>query len=624
MFKNFVYLLMFFSLLSYNQAHSIAYNNQSSYLITTTLPPIKTNVLTHTVYKSGLPTNNIPTNFTYTASICGDITTWNGSTWSNGFPSVSKTTIFNGNYDSSINPPGVIDSCELVINTGFTVTIQSSDYCNVLGNITVNAGGNFIIKNGGKLIFSTTSVSSGNVQIDRETTFMKRYDYTYWSSPVTTQIGNALLPTKWEAGYTFTFNTSNFQDIETSYLGTFISNTPDGQDDNGDVWINTSLTDNMVAGKGYVSMVKSINATGTYPRKETVSFLGLLNTGDIHVPLMLSNNSTESEDDFNIIGNPFPSAISSNAFIDNNINNIGGTLFFWTHSNTLSSAYTGLFALNYSTNDYAKYTKLGGIAAIFGGKQPVNVIGSGQGFLVEAETTNDIIFSPLLMSKAYDNTTAISFFRNVQSDKKIWLNLRTAAGLFSQQLIGYAENTDLTYNKGWDNKTGNTGLISNFYSIEHEIKYDIQSRGNFNIADVIKLGYFSAVAETFTISIDSIVGIDNAWIKDNGVTHSLPYTFTTIVGEYNDRFELVYQNDLEINIPNQIHGILMFPNPTKGTVTIVFKELTKNPIIYNILGLQIELNYELYDNEIIFNVEKLSSGLYFIEINGITLRLIKQ
>ncbi|WP_285518453.1 hypothetical protein, partial [Thermolongibacillus altinsuensis] len=92
--------------------------------------------------------------------------------------------------------------------------------------------------------------------------------------------------------YTFFFNTSNFYDMETSYFGTFISNSPDGQDDNGDAWTRNYLTGLMVPGKGYASMIKSITATGTYPRNELVTFTGDLNVGQINIPLQLSANTS--------------------------------------------------------------------------------------------------------------------------------------------------------------------------------------------------------------------------------------------------------------------------------------------------------------------------------------------
>ena len=494
-------------------------------------------------------------------SIYSQTTTWNGGFWDNGFPNSTKNVIINGPYDT-IND-GVIECNNLTVNSGGSLVISLGDYCNVYGNIDVLSTGNIFVKSGGSLIPSNDScVSTGVVSVERRTPLLKLYDYTYWSSPVTTNIGNVLLPTNWDSNRIFTFNTSTFYDIETTYWGNFISNVPDGQDDNGDDWIECSTTDNMIPGKGYASMIKSLPPTGVYPRFETVVFTGPLNTGIKTIPLNLSQNDAINTDDFNLVGNPYSASINSNDFIDTNITNISGTLYFWTHTNTLSTAFTGLGMLNFSTNDYAKYTKLGGIRAVFGGRLPSNVIGSGQGFMVEAENVGDLIFRPNMMSNAYSNTTSVSFFRGGNNSKgKIWLDIKND-DFFSEQLIGYDNETDLSYNKGWDSKIVIVNVPLKFYSVEEDIKYDIQSRGNFDNDDIIKLGYYSATSGQFTISVNEKEGKlknKNIYLCDDSlnICHDLsnPYTFNTILGTFNDRFTIRYKlpknDDKQVTITNK-------------------------------------------------------------------------
>ena len=486
-------------------------------------------------------------------SQCLTTTVWDGSGWSNGLPTVNTNAIISSNYDTGNE--GSIDCCGLIVNSGSILIINISDYCNVYGNITVDTGSNLIVRSGASLIpVNTSCISTGIISVERRTTSTKRFDYTYWSSPVNTTVGNALLPTKWEQNQTFTFNTSNFYDIETTYWGTFISNVPDGQDDNGNAWIRTSLTDNMIQGKGYPSMIKSITPVGSYPRTELVTFTGELNTGNINIPLSLSQNTAELDDDFNIVGNPYSSAINSDDVIDSNIGSITGTLYFWTHANTMTTSYSGLAQYNFSTNDYAKYTKLGGITAIFGGKRPSNVIGSCQGFVVEAEeTSTQLSFSPYMMSKAYVNSTAVSFFRNGNggnnTESTLWLNMSNGSDLFSQQLIGYNRYTSKRYNKGWDSKIKTPRQILKFYSIENDINYDIQARGRFSGDDKVKIGYFSAINSEYTISIDTKEGdmVDRdvyLYDKSFSVWHDLsePYIFSTVAGTFNDRFFIKYKN----------------------------------------------------------------------------------
>ena len=538
--------------------------------------------------------------FNVTTSQCLSSTIWDGAGWSNGLPTSTINAIISSNYDTGNE--GSIDCCGITVNSGSILIINISDYCNVYGNITVDSGSSLIVRSGASLIpVNNNCISTGIVSIERRTPTTKRFDYTYWSSPVNTTVGNALLPTKWEPNQTFTFNTSSFYDVETSYWGNFISNVPDGQDDDGNAWVRTLISDTMIPGKGYASMIKSIPPVGSYPRTELVTFTGELNTGDISIPLSLSQNVAEINDDFNIVGNPYSSSINSDDVIDSNIDSITGTLYFWTHSNTMTTSYSGLAQYNFSTNDYAKYTKLGGITAVFGGKKPSNVIGSCQGFVVEAEGTGtQLSFSPYMMSKAYVNSTSVSFFRNDNRgndrESTLWLNMSNGSDLFSQQLIGYNRSTNKNYNKGWDSKITTPRQVLKFYSIENNINYDIQARGKFRNDDKVKIGYFSAIDSEYTISIDTkegdMVNRDvYLYDKSFGIWHDLsePYSFSTIAGTFNDRFFIKYKNPEnddddrddknEIKTESRIEVYDMFGRHIKTIDGYEFSDLPKGQIL---------------------------------------------
>jgi hypothetical protein len=133
---------------------------------------------------------------------------------------------------------------------------------------------------------------------------------------------------------------------------------------------------------------------------------------------------------------------------------------------------------------------------------------------------------------------------------------------FSEQLIGYDNETDLSYNKGWDSKIVIVNVPLKFYSVEGDIKYDIQSRGNFDNDDIIKLGYYSATSGQFTISVNEKEGKlknKNIYLCDDSlnICHDLsnPYTFNTILGTFNDRFTIRYKlpknDDKQVTITNK-------------------------------------------------------------------------
>ena len=535
-------------------------------------------------------------------STCTTTTIWNGTSWSLGSPSLAVTAQINGPYTATT--ASSFSTCNLIVNS--TLTINNNAYIEVLNDITVNPTGTLLVRSGGKLIpISDTSVSTGTVTVQRITTPLKIYDYTYWSSPTNAVINSALLPTKWWLNRTFTFETQNFLDIQTQLSGV-ITPGPDSQDDDGDAWLLVNPTSNFVKGKGYASMV---HPDGTFPRTEIVSFTGELNTGVITYPLVLSANTLSDNDDFNLVGNPYSASIFADDFINTNINNIVGTLNFWSHAGTLSSAYPGLLVLNFSTNDYAYYNLSGGLNAVFGGKTPSGYIASCQGFMVEAKNATNLEFRPSFMAPGYLNDTPINFFRyNNQYPKKYWINMSTALGLYSQQLINYKDTTTLDFDDAWDLKQPESRSAVKFYTIENDIKYKIQARGGFNINDIVKVGYFSAIPETYTITLDSIQGIDNVYVKDYGVSHTLPYTFTSEEGEFNDRFEFVYTNSLGGSEYEYGYGMYVI-NPKPSIFEIINLE-DGQVKVYDMSGKKIDI--EISGN--LLDMNNMSTGIYLLKI----------
>ena len=325
--------------------------------------------------------------------------------------------------------------------------------------------------------------------------------------------------------------------------------------------------------------------TGTFPRTEDVTFSGVLNNGVKTYTLELSQNTANNNDDYNLVGNPFASAISADDFIRANItpiakaNNITGTLSFWTHKGDIQPYTTnpGPYFSNYSGNDYAMYNLSGpvgvGNPSLSGSVPPSGFIASGQGFYVEAETTNDLVFNNSMRNKTFNNS---QFFRqskatnsvNVIPEKdRIWLNLSNTDNMFCQQLIAYIPGTTLDFDYGYDGRYNPANSYLGFYStIDSDLTsmFKIQSRSDFNENDAVVIGYSSAVSGATSISIDHTEGIlndvtTNVYLQDNllNITHDLkaaPYNFNTNYGTYNDRFILKYIN---ASLSNNSFDLLM-------------------------------------------------------------------
>ncbi|MBD3581801.1 choice-of-anchor D domain-containing protein [Flavobacterium selenitireducens] len=448
-------------------------------------------------------------------------TTWTG-TWSNGAPTQTTKAIFDANYSTAT---GNISACKCQVNAGRTITVNSGQFLNVESDIE-NAG-TIIIENGGSLVQRNDFASNvGNVTVRRNSTPMRAFDYTYWSSPVSGQTLYNLSPaTRSDKFYTFNTQINNWQNVLSSTI--------------------------MTPGIGYI--VRSPQYFTQTPQVYPASFVGMANNGFV-TPAVYNTSGT-----WNLVGNPYPSAINADAFLQlpGNASLITGTLYFWTHNTPVAN-------LVYNYNDYAVYNLLGGIGTMaapnigLNNTVPNGKIASGQGFFVVSHTPGSLTFNNSMRITG-NNTTFFrpnqqgfsnSIVENTDVEKhRIWLDLYNDNGRFKQTLVGYAAGASDTFDGAFDGLAAEAGNELAFYSLigEAQTGYAIQGRSlPFSDSDVIPMGYKTAAAGTYSIALegfDGLFGQQNIYLEDKSldIIHDLKqsaYSFTTAPGTFNTRFEL--------------------------------------------------------------------------------------
>lgn len=550
------------------------------------------------------------------------ITTWDGTSWSAGFPTSTMKAVFDGNYTTSaLTNQGSIQACECQINSGKIVTIGTGYYIEIQSKLT-NDGILNVANNASLIQVNDNALNSGIgiTNVTRTTASYELYDYTYWSSPILNPSLNSALGL-WRLDYSFLFNTANFQDIITASTGVAPA---DSFDDNGDAWQHVYGSDLMIPGVGYAVMAPTL---GLFPTTTNAVFSGKPNNGVVTIPMVLSQNVANSLDDYNLIGNPYPSAIFADTFISANTD-ISGTLYFWTHIGNISSSNPGPDLYNFNSDDYAMYNLSGGTAASnTGSTMPTGYIASGQGFFVEAITANDVIFNNSMRNKTYSNH---NFYRPISpilaqvygEKSRIWLNLQNPDGMFSQQLVAYTENSTLGYDRGYDGIVNLSNNYISFYSFIDNDLYRIQARSAFDLNDLVPLGFFSAVSGSFTISINSLDGIfenQNVYLQDNelGIVHDLtqsPYSFTAHYGNNNERFVLRYTTALENeNFENSSNNVVLATSNNQITIKSPFEKIA-SVTIFDILGREIVRKENVSENEIIFNNIALKNQTLIVKI----------
>lgn len=562
-------------------------------------------------------------------------TTWTAGGWSNGVPTLNKAAIINSDYDTnnaaSFPFPVSFDACSLTVNSPAIVTIKANDYINIKNDLTVNSGGTLNIENNASLVMMEDNgvvTNNGTTNIKRTSTPYERYDYIYWSSPVASANANiASTFAGWRTDYCFEFNTANFYDSRTiNNAGVVTAVVPDSFDDVAP-WAWQNYSGNMTSGKGYAIMAPTSVAFTPSAPGVTVNFSGKVNNGIVSLPLVETANTdagfvgvNNPNDDYNFVGNPYPSALFADKFIQDNGANTSGTLYFWTHVLNISSSNPGPSAYNFISDDYALYNMTGGTRASLttpASAVPTGYIGSGQGFFVEAQSSNNLIFNNSMRNKTYANT---QFFKTlvdgIDQKDRFWLNLMNADGMFGQQLIGYFDNTTLGFDWAYDGRVNLSNNYVSFYSITGDEKYKIQARPTFDPSDIVPLGYFSAVTGEFTIGLDKTEGIfdsENTPIyledKQMNIIHNLKesaYTFTTNYGRFEDRFVLRYTTALANPDFDTLDSSVSIATNHGDIIIKSHIENIQDVIVYDILGRQLFESKNIADNN--FKASNISNS----------------
>lgn len=465
-------------------------------------------------------------------------TSWRDESWTNGKPDAHRKAIIESNYFSVIH--GSIEACALHILPDIKLSVSASDHIRIQKDLLVE--GTLEIGHEGSLIMVDdygTIVNNGDILIHKTTTELNPKDYTYWSSP----IENASLETVfWKSPKNsfYFFSTKDFEDLNN-----------DGLDDNNNAWVRASGA--MQVGRGYTSMAPDITP---FSNVQTVTFNGLINNGVIEIPVYAQDQSIPEQHHWNLIGNPYPSAIDAELLINHPANEglLSGTFYFWTHS-TPAAVQESLSERSYTSDDYAMYTVgTGGVKANPNGIEPTQYISSCQGFFVEGLKEGLLTFKNEMRTVDHND----NFFKSKKTkesvnENKIWLNLTNDQGAFSQILIGFIEGATTSFDKNFDGYRIDTQNPINFYSLGDDEPFAIQGLPGFQGNEKIELGLHSRIQEEtlMKISIDHIHGdlsnkdiilFDKVLHKSHNLTGSSYSFMLTEPGKMDHRFELHFRS----------------------------------------------------------------------------------
>lgn len=524
-------------------------------------------------------------------------------------PAANTSNVLGTNYNGFGKTLQVINGGNLTIHPSNTLTI--TDFVEVRGATSI-----FNIENTGSLIQVNNVANSGIISMKRNVN-IRQLDYVYWSSPVANFASSAVSPLT-PTGFIYKWAPT---------LGGTVNN-------HGN-WVGGNEA--MVNGRGYI-----VRGPSTYTstlQNFTANFVGVPNNGNITIPvsrgtynggtyntLVSTTLGTADDDNWNLLGNPYPSAISANTFLATNTN-LAGFIKFWTHGTLPSAAISDPFYNNYVQNytvaDYVTYNATGANPPIGNGN-----IAAGQGFFVlmnhtSAATTENVVFNNSMRRNDYRND---NFFRNSNTTNseneekhRIWLNLISPASTSTTTLVGYISGATNELDRMYDAPALDVKTNFELYSFSNTDKLNIQGKSlPFNDTDQIPLGISIAQNGIHTLGISTVDGLfesasQGIYLEDRnlGITHDLrvaPYSFTATTGRFENRFVLKFNNETLGNEDFITNTVTVYTNESINisAPNQVIKSVRVHDLLGRVLGTFNNVNSNTFSSK---NIAKTQSPL---------------
>ncbi|MDR6966755.1 hypothetical protein J2X31_000753 [Flavobacterium arsenatis] len=492
---------------------------------------------------------------------------------------------------NSINIETSMEVCSCTVKAGTTLTIKANQTLTVLEDIVVENGAKIIVENDGALVqvddLATYTGAVTSFEAHRNTQPMYRYDFTYWSSPVENFRLKQVSPmTMFDKFYRWNSTTQAWVTLPQPANSTTL----------------------METGIGYIVRAPQYFDLNPTIRAEWESvFEGKPNTGVKQVTVA---NGVDNK--WNLIGNPYPSAIDINTFMDINEDVVEGSIYLWTHNSAIVPVENGSQIYTYSASDYVT---VNGAGLVVAGPQNNSLgvtngddfkIASGQSFFIKGKvlnpTGNQVTFNNSMRVKQGGQNG--NFFRPSPSEPnqnwettgkhRVWLNLTGANNAFNQAMVGYIENATNGLDSRYDADVFSGGAVS-LYSLLGTKKLTIQGRAlPFSNQEEVPMGYKTTLTGTLKIALDHFDGLfegQDVYLEDKvfNIVHNLKesdYTFTTVPGTFNERFVLRFVPAADLGIDNPTvdkNSIIVFRNGSQINIKS-FDQSIEHVTVYDLLG----------------------------------------
>ncbi len=528
------------------------------------------------------------------------------------------TYTYNGTWSPN-DPNGTATANDAIVITSGNAIISSDTDIN---SVTVNLGASLTIDTGATLTVTDAitleSVSNSYSSLILDGTIAGTINYERHVNGNTltgdtNAIGENDLITPPLSGQTFgDFATANSNllanpgDASEKAFAIFDKSTGDYE--------NYNTTDNastlLVAGKGY--RAASSNTS-------TLIFTGDANSGDININI---DHSGSSYQEWNLIGNPYPSYLDINAFLNYVVDTVDGTDI---KNIDLLGDTSGIYGYDGDASDNWDIINLANASG--------RLMTPGQGFLVGADATyiatHDLEFKATMRTTGSGDDFIVG--RNANTLTYFKLNTSTTTHNYTTQFYFNANATlglDAGYDAAiWGGTAPNFALFSHLVEDNNGLPIALQTLDVTDLANVtIPLGVNANQGEqlTFSINASTLPSTVSVYLDDNVAnTSTLLNTNDYVLTPSNalsgtGRFYLRVSNSTLSTIDNTLDQLSIYTDKADKTIVIAGQLLEPTTAsVYDVQGrlvsttlLQTTVRSQAID------VSNLSHGIYVVKLHN--------
>lgn len=484
---------------------------------------------------------------------------------------------------------------------------------------TAGTSGAFVLENNAMLIQDPDADNSKGVIEQHRIAKVKRFDYTYWGSPVNGQGLKAFSPgTLNERFYTYNEFDGSFSTIP-----------------------GIDAQASFIPGKGYAIRAANNWNLGT-PMPWDGKFVGTPNNGNglFTFDLKYTNiNPSEPENDsrlmkgLNLVSNPYPSNIDLAKLVSENSGVTDGVFYFWTNSNIWSYDETTPNGDQYGVyegNNYAILNQLGGVPATGkaenGVLYPTTILKPGQGFMINSKPPGgSLVFNNSIRTteNAQENLPSVFFSaRNAgqSSLDRFWLYQSAPSQNKNLLLVAYAPGSTNGYEAAFDAVTMPSS--DSFYTILTDKKLAIQGRAHPLVTeDVVPVGSSNYMPGTYEIGIEKAEGIfaqgQSIYLVDQqeSIVTNLsqgPYQFQANEGVDEQRFLIVYRPQSSLVTSQATNSPMEIYRDGADFVVKSLQKAIEKVEVYDTGG-RLILTATGQEKELRFSSTKLVNGIYVVK-----------